>query len=69
MKKNNGAIESARRTIRHFLVSKAFDVPLESGRLLDGKTCGESFFVGEAAKYENKKGCYVFALRNGGGAS
>lgn len=67
MKKNNETPVSVRRTTRHFFVSKAFEVPLESGRLLDGKTCGESFFVGEAAKYENKKGCYVFALRNGGG--
>lgn len=67
--KNNVVRKTVSRTTRHFSVSKAFDVPLETGRLLDGKTCGEAFFVGEAAKYKDKKGCYVFALRNGGGVT
>lgn len=56
-----------KRITRHFSVSMTFEVPLESGRLLNGKTCCEMFFVGEAAKYRRKKGCYIFALRNGGG--
>lgn len=67
--KNKVTKEAARRTVRKFFVSRAFDVPLEAGRLLDGKTCSEAFFVGDAAKYSQMKGCYVFALRNGRGAT
>ena len=67
--KNKKERETVSRTTRHFSVSKAFDVPLDSQRLLDGKTCCEAFFIGEAEKYKSKKGCYVFALRNGGGVT
>ena len=67
--KSKAVKNAVQRVTRHFSVSKAFDVPLDARRLLDGKTCVEAFFVGEAAKYKNKKGCYVFALRNGGGVT
>ncbi|MBQ7188000.1 MAG: hypothetical protein IJR99_01145 [Kiritimatiellae bacterium] len=51
--------------IQLFEVSKAFPIEVEENRCINADCA--AFFQGEAAKYRDKKGCYIFSLRTGNG--